>query len=352
MWQRSINKGDEFLIPSYNLFDFGVFATASKSYSDRLHLSGGLRYDIRHLHSHALEEDGEMRFEQFSRSFSGVTGSIGAVYNVSKSMDLRVNIARGFRAPNMSEMGSNGVHEGTIRYEIGNHDLKPEFSWQADFGIDFSSEVFSAQLSLFANRISNFIYLQRDGTVIDDLHVYRNRQGTARLLGGEARVIVHPIHHLHWENALSFVDSRLLDKSKDERYLPFTPAPRWLSTIHYDFLRASNTNRPSLMLKNAFVEMEMDCNLRQNHFLAANDTETATPSYTLFNFTAGTDIMNHGKKLLSVYFTIANVFDRAYQNHLSRLKYADMNNMTGRTGVFNMGRNISLKVMVPLSFGI
>ena len=352
MYQRSLNKGDEFLIPSYNLFDFGVFATASKSYSDRLHLSGGLRYDIRHLHSHALEEDGEMRFEQFSRSFSGVTGSIGAVYNVSKSMDLRVNIARGFRAPNMSEMGSNGVHEGTIRYEIGNHDLKPEFSWQADFGIDFSSEVFSAQLSLFANRISNFIYLQRDGTVIDDLHVYRNRQGTARLLGGEARVIVHPIHHLHWENALSFVDSRLLDKSKDERYLPFTPAPRWLSTIHYDFLRASNTNRPSLMLKNAFVEMEMDCNLRQNHFLAANDTETATPSYTLFNFTAGTDIMNHGKKLLSVYFTIANVFDRAYQNHLSRLKYADMNNMTGRTGVFNMGRNISLKVMVPLSFGI
>ncbi len=353
MYQRSLNKGEEFLIPSYNLFDFGVFATASKSYADRLHISGGLRYDTRHLHSNALEEEGEMRFEQFSRSFNGLTGSIGVVYNVSRNTDLRFNIARGFRAPNMSEMGSNGVHEGTLRYEIGNHELSPEFSWQADLGLDFSTDIFSLQLSLFANRISNFIYLQRDGTEIEGMPVYQNRQGTARLLGGEARAILHPFHHLHWENTFSYVDSRLLDKPKDERYLPFTPAPRWLSTIHYDFQHPSSGHQHSTRLfNNAFVELEMDCNLRQNHFLAANETETATPSYTLFNFTAGTDIQYHSKKIASLYLTVANIFDRAYQNHLSRLKYADINNVTGRMGVFNMGRNISLKLIVPLSFAI
>ena len=353
MYQRSLNKGDEFLIPSYNLFDFGVFATASKSYADRLHISGGLRYDTRHLHSHSLTDDGEMRFSQFSRSFNGLTGSIGAVLNLTPNTDLRLNIARGFRAPNMSEMGSNGIHEGTLRYEIGNHNLKSEYSWQADLGLDLSTEVFSLQLSLFANRISNFIYLQRDGTEIDLMPVYQNRQGTARLLGGEARAIVHPFHHLHWENTFCYVDSRLLGKPTDERYLPFTPAPRWISTLHYDLHHSSALfSEHKGLLSNTFLELEMDCNLRQNHYLAANNTETATPSYTLFNFTAGTDFRCHGSKIASIYLTVANIFDRTYQSHLSRLKYADTNNLTGRTGIFNIGRNISVKLIIPLSFTI
>ena len=155
-------------------------------------------------------------------------------------------------------------------------------------------------------------------------------------------------------NPFSYVDSRLLDKPKDERYLRCsTPAPRWLSTVHYDFHHPSSVHsHSSNLFNNAFVELEMECNLRQNHFLAANETETATPSYTLFNFTAGTDIQYHSKKIVSLYLTVANIFDRAYQNHLSRLKYADTNNVTGRMGVFNMGRNITLKLVIPLTFDI
>ena len=104
MWQESQNKGTEYLIPAYRFFDFGVFATASKSFIDRLHLSGGLRFDTRHLNSHQLED----RFEAFSRNFSGLTGSVGAIYNLQKNLDLRLNVARGYRAPNLSELGSNG----------------------------------------------------------------------------------------------------------------------------------------------------------------------------------------------------------------------------------------------------
>jgi len=40
----------------------------------------------------------------------------------------------------------------------------------------------------------------------------------------------------------------------------------------------------------------------------------------------------------------------AYQNHLSRLKYTPVNLATGRSGVFNMGRNASIKVNIPLNF--
>jgi iron complex outermembrane receptor protein len=61
-----------------------------------------------------------------STNFSGLTGSVGAVWNVTDHTNIRLNIARGFRAPNMSELGSDGGHEGTLRYEIGNPDLKAE----------------------------------------------------------------------------------------------------------------------------------------------------------------------------------------------------------------------------------
>ena len=334
MWQESQNLGHEFLIPAYHLFDFGIFATAAKDFAERLHISGGLRFDNRHLHSNALEEDGQMRFQQFSRNFNGITGSIGAIYNITHNFDIRLNVARGFRAPNLSELGSYGMHHGTLRFEQGNHDLKPEGSWQFDFGMDYSSEIFSAKLALFANSISNFIFLEKTGQVIDGNDVFGYHQGDAHLLGFEATAILHPIQHLHFENTFSYVDARQKDQPDEAKYLPFTPAPRWRSTLHYHF------NIPSLTFKEVFAEVEMDCNLAQNHIHSVNDTETRTPSYTLWNAAAGTDIHVRGKKLLSVALTAHNIFNRAYQNHLSRLKEA---------GIYNMGRNIGVKVVVPIT---
>ena len=78
----------------------------------------------------------------------------------------------------------------------------------------------------------------------------------------------------------------------------------------------------------------------QDHIHSIHNTETRTPSYTLWNASAGTDIHIRGKKLLSVALTAQNIFNRAYQHHLSRLKEA---------GIYNMGRNIGVKVAVPIT---
>ncbi len=334
MWQRSANEGDEFLIPAYNLFDFGIFATASRTLGERVHLSGGLRWDHRHLNSHALEDDGELRFEAFSRNFNGLTGSIGAVYNISPNWDLRLNVSRGYRAPNLSELGSNGKHEGTLRYEVGNHDLEPEFSWQADLGTQFASEHVSFEVSLFANRIKNYIYLHgTDLAPIDGDPVYTYSQGDAQLLGGEARVIVHPTHRLHIENSFSCVYSTLLHQPRESRYLPFTPAPRWLASVHYDLPFKTQA------LQSAFVEADMECNLRQSRIYEVGNTETVTPSYTLFGLSAGTQVYHRGRKLFTLTLSATNLFNRSYQNHLSRLKLVDLH---------NPGRNITLKLLIPL----
>ena len=368
MYQQSLNKGEEALIPEYRLFDFGLYATASKQF-DRWTLNGGLRFDHRHLHGDELMEDDEARFVDFRRHFNGVTGSIGAVWNVSDHLNMRLNVARGFRTPNLSELASNGIHEGSQRYEIGNRDLKAEYSLQADLGIDFTSQYVSAQLALFANRIDNYIFAHRIPTVMEEGYMtYAYTQGDARLLGFEAGIDVHPIHSLHFENTFSYVDARQLHQSDEHiKYLPYTPAPRWTSDVKWELMHHSHTtighhHSPEAMhhaprtnglsLNNVYLSAGIECYLRQSHIYSADDTETPTPSYTLVNVSAGTDILLNHKKVAEFYVTADNLLNRAYQNHLSRLKYTDVNQVTGRQGVYNMGRNVTFKLVIPLSFNL
>ena len=359
MYQKSGNEGEEYLIPDYRLFDFGFYATATKSLGDNWTLNGGLRYDHRRLHGYELMEDGDVRFANFSRHFNGVTGSIGAVCNINEHFNVRLNLARGFRTPNMSELASNGVHEGSLRYEIGNQDLKAEYSMQADLGLEFTSQYVSAQLALFANRIDNYIFTHRLAEEIEEGYLtYAYTQGDARLLGFEAGVDLHPVHSVHFSNTFSYVDAQQMHADPGTKYLPFTPAPKWASELKWELFHHSHTTvnhhhttdaAHRSVLNNLFIAAGLDCYLKQSHIYSADDTETVTPGYALLNLSAGTDIQVKGKKIAELYITADNLLNKAYQNHLSRLKYADENVVTGRRGVYNMGRNITFKLVVPIS---
>ena len=358
MYQKSGNKGEEFLIPEYRLFDFGIYNTATKTLGDRWTLNGGLRFDHRRLHGDELRDEGELRFTDFSRHFNGLTGSIGAVCNINDHFNLRLNIARGFRTPNMSELASNGVHEGSIRYEIGSQQLKAEYSLQADLGLDFTSRYVSAQLALFANRIDNYIFTHRLADEMEEGYLtYAYTQGDARLLGFEAGIDFHPIHSIHFSNTFSLVDAQLMHQPADTKYLPHSPAPRWSSELKWELQHHSHStvkhrherhpNHRSL-LNNLYIAAGLDCYLKQTHIYSADDTETATPGYALVSLSAGTDIQIGGRKVAELYVVADNLLNKAYQNHLSRLKYADENVVTGRRGVFNMGRNITFKLVLPI----
>jgi iron complex outermembrane receptor protein len=104
-------------------------------------------------------------------------------------------------------------------------------------------------------------------------------------------------------------------------------------------------------IRNGFLFLEGSYTFDQNQYYGAFGTETATPGYFLLNAGIGGSITNRkAREICKVILVADNLLDRGYQSHLSRLKYAPENLATGRQGVFNMGRNISLKVLVPMSF--
>lgn len=363
MGQQSENRGTEFLVPEYTLFDFGVYAIASKRIG-KLDLSGGLRYDSRSEDGKALylNENEEVtessdpnateRFSAFSRTFSGISGSIGATWQISESVYSKLNVSRGFRAPNIAELGSNGVHEGTQRYEIGNPGLKPETSLQLDYALGLNTTHVSAELNVFTNAVNHYIFsnklssMQEPDPLFDNLPAFRFTEGNARFYGGEFQIDFHPhpLDWLHLENSFSYVNGTLKNQPAESRYLPFIPAPVWISDVKAEF---DKVNR---FLANSYISFGIEKTWKQNYFYAAYGTETATPSYTLLNMGIGTDFVSGNKTRFSVYISANNLTDVAYQSHLSRLKYVGYNHATGRAGIFNMGRNISFKLIIPINF--
>ncbi|MDE3251182.1 MAG: TonB-dependent receptor [Bacteroidota bacterium] len=376
MFQHNIStNGTDFIIPSYKQFDIGPFVIVKKSL-DKLDISGGLRYDLRAYSSDALfaatnpsngfdmavsgasYPGASQIFSSYKKTFSGVTGSIGATYNFSDRFSVKANLARGFRAPNISEISSNGVHPGTNIYQLGNDNFQPEFSLQEDLGFVFSSRYAVVQLNLFNNTIHNYIYNQklvgadgRDSVIVAGNQTFQFLSGKANLYGGELSVDLHPVKALHFENSLSLVygenKGTATEKVTDStRYLPLIPPAHGTSELRMDF------SSKALHLTHGFVKAQLEYYAAQNRIYSAYGTETATPGYTLFNAGVGGSFTNKaGKTFVSVYLMANNLFNTGYQDHLNRLKYFEEypGNPTGRNGIYNMGRNIALKLDFPIN---
>lgn len=357
MFQTNQNLAKQMLIPAYRLLDIGgyIFSQYSKN---KFNVSGGIRFDARHDVADGLQISGETKFTAFTKNFSNVSGSIGLSYEVSKSLALKANLARGFRAPNFAELASNGAHEGTSRYEIGNNGLSSEVSLQGDAGVEFTNEHVSLAASLFYNHISHFIFYRRllnqsgaDSLITnpetgDILEVYKFDQHTANFYGAEFSMDFHPhpLDWLHFKNVFSYTRGQYTQTIDGSANVPFIPAARLVTTLSGDFFKKGK------LFSNLNLGIESDYVFKQNHPFTGYNTETNTPGYWLLGANVSIDVVNKGNTLFILSVTGENLGDIAYQNSLSRFKYLDVNNATGRQGVFNMGRNFGIKLNVPLKF--
>ncbi len=360
MRQQNENKAAEALIPNYHLLDAGGYLLVQKNLHQKLALNGGIRFDNRHLVSDEMAADnGSVKFEAFTKNFTNISASAGVSYEVSKKLVVKGNISRGFRAPSAPELSANGEHEGTNRYEIGRNDLKNETSLQVDMGLEYTGTHLTFNLTPFYNNINHFIFLEKlqaangSDSLTDDgtgnkITTYQYDQQKAHLAGLEFALDLHPhpLDWLHFENTVTLVRGKFGNAVDGSDNLPLIAPPRLVSELRGEWAK------PGSVLENLYVKLEMDANARQNNAFTGYNTETETPGYTLFNLGLGTDLLIKKKKWLSVYLSLNNVADKAYQSHLSRLKYTDENLATGLTGVYNMGRNLTARVVVPLEFKI
>ncbi len=356
MSQSNKNRGLEQIIPDYNFNDAGMFVY-SQAFFNKYTLTGGLRFDNRSIDSKQQADNSTIKFEAFNKNFSNFSGSLGISYEPHNTVTLKANVGRGFRAPNLAELASNGAHEGTNRWEYGSRNLKSEQSWQLDGEAGLNNEHLTLGVNVFYNRINNFIFYRRlnsvfggDSIIVDNgeqLQGFQFDQNNAQLYGFEINLDLHPhpFDWLHFENKISFVRGKFANNLFGTENLPQIPAPRWVSELRADF-------KKSKTFSNGYLMVEADHNFDQENVFFSYNTETVTPAYTLLNASLGGEVMKRNKTLFSLHLGVNNITDKAYQNHLSRLKYTATNELTGRQGIFNMGRNFSVKLNIPFSFSI
>jgi iron complex outermembrane receptor protein len=376
---NNVEKGTDFVIPSYHQFDAGPFVFIKKSMR-KLEVAGGLRYDVRNFNNEELytkenaangflhavygaaRTGADNPFYAYKHTFSGISGSIGFSYRFSDHLTAKFNIGRGFRAPNISEISANGVHPGTSIYQLGNLNFKPEFNLQQDIGINYNTPHITINAEVFNNNITNYIFNQKllnnkgeDSVIVPGNQTFQFQAARAHLYGAELSFDIHPhpLDWLHFENSLSVVYAYNKGVSNQKqvpdsgKYLPFVPP------LHTSSELRGNFKKLSTHISNAFLKVQLENYAAQKRAYLAYGTETPTAGYQLVNAGFGADITSRkGKPVLTFSVIANNLFDVAYQSHLNRLKYFEPypGNSTGRSGIYNMGRNISFKLNIPLSF--
>jgi iron complex outermembrane receptor protein len=373
MYQKNIEDqgASNFAIPNYKLFDFGIYALAKWKKGNWTFI-GGARSDSRIIQTSTMYiiNDPKTGFDtqvyppdtisstrQFQSSkftFHGFTLSLGTTYQLSEHFNLKFNFSKGYRAPSISEIASNGLDAGAHITYLGNPNFQSEFSWQEDIGLFANFTDVSASVSLFNKNIQNFIYLNQvtdsQGNPIEDAQgnkTIQYQQSAAQLYGLEASLIIKPksISGFSFHNQLAmcygFNRNPIFENKKQQgEYLPLIPPVRLVSSLNQEF--KINSKRISDL--NGTVEM--DFNATQNRFLALFNTETKTNGYALLNVGVGATLF----KKWQLQFQINNVLDEIYQSNMSRLKYFEYYSQTpnGRSGIYGMGRNWCMKLIVNL----
>ena len=322
MHQTNRNSGEEYLIPDAITNDFGVFGTANYEWKTNV-LQAGLRFDNRKITTDAQGIAGEEgSFEAIDKSYDSFNASLGYKTSLADDLTLRLNVASGFRAPNLTELTSNGVHEGTNRYEVGNSNLKTEQNVQTDVNLEYKNSHFEFFVNGFYNHINNYIYTAATGESIDNNLVFDYIQDNAKLYGGEIGLHFHPhpLDWLHFETSFETVTG----KKQNNEYLPLIPANNWDNTIRTEF-KIKN------WLDEGYATLNLSSTFNQNN---VSGFETKSNGYRLLNLGFGGTV-KLGKTIFDVNVNGNNLFDKKYIAHLSRLK---------TDGIPNIGRNIVLGV--------
>lgn len=235
------------------------------------------------------------------RGFTGFSGAIGSRFDLWKGGAFVANYSHGFRAPALDELYNHGPHDGSLLFEVGNSDLKPEISDGLDLSLRQQNKRIRAEANFFYYHFKDFVFLAPTDEIDKDsgFRVANYLQDDARFLGTELSLDVTAHKYLNVLFGIDYVNAELTDGMPLPRISPVRG--RIGIDFHYN----------SFSVKPEFVAVGS-----QDHVFI---NETPTAGYGTFNIT-GNYVMSrkHYANIFSV--NAFNLNDKLYFNHISFIK--------------------------------
>jgi len=346
------------LIPDYDKFDFGLYSIGSYELDTDWTLDAGLRYDFSRIDSKKfyrtsrweergydvdfadiiLEDLGTQLLTNPVFDYHNVSGTLGFHYEINGKDHLRFNYALSQRAPNPSELFSDGLHHSAARIELGDLRMNSETSFKFSASLERNSNKLGYSVAPFVNSIRDFILLEPTGvefTIRGAFPVWSYRQTNAVLFGIDASLYNNWTSNIRTDHKFAWVKGT---DSETDTPLINIPAANFTNSITYTNTKWNNF---LISLESQYVfeqsrypeNIEVFSPQQQENVLLEINTPPEAYHLLAINTEASFTIKN--KNDLTVGLSATNLLNTNYRDYLNRQRYF----------VDDMGRNISMRLI-------
>jgi iron complex outermembrane receptor protein len=339
------NTGVRRLIPDYDRYDFGVFGIANFILNDKNTIDVGARYDFNHINAKKFYLKSRWDERNYDDDFSDLiigdfntqwlvnpdfkyhnfSASLGLSHQLNQANSFIFNYALSSRAPNASELFSDGLHHSAARIELGDLRLQQEISNRISTSYNFKTDKTALLVELFFNHIDNFMYIEPFGTeqtIRGAFPVWNYKSTTANLFGLDVTWQQTITENINFNHKTSLIRGKDVKNNRD---LIDIPAAKTVNSIGYTIKKWHNFN----------ANLESDFVFRQNQFPDNNfevyipttnsnvlvDVSSTPSSYHLLNFNTDATFKLSQKTNVTVGITVTNIVNTKYREYLNRLRY-------------------------------
>lgn len=332
------------LIPDYEKYDLGGFLIGEYQITDKVLIDAGLRYDYTRIDAQKFyrtsrwEERGyDQEFPDFIVENAGnqlLTNPVFDYHNFSATTGLqyfagnqnifRFNYALSQRAPNPSELFSDGLHHSAARIELGDLRIDSETSHKLSMSLEKDFERWGFTLEPYVNYIRDFILLEPTGvefTIRGAFPVWGYRQTNARLLGLDASAYVDWTDRWKSEHQFSLVKGKDME---NDLALINIPAANFRNTLEF--------SRPEW--RDFEISLESNYVFRQNEFPpnimvfspeqqeeVLLEINTPPEAYHILALNSKMEFPLGKSTKLTTGLTINNILNTNYRDYLNRQRF-------------------------------
>lgn len=336
------------LIPDYTKYDLGVYAMIDTEVNESLILEIGGRFDYTHMDVYkfyrnsfwesrnydeifpeiVVEEFGTQILTQPKLNFYNSSATLGTSYSFKDDYKLFFNYSLASRAPNPSELFSEGLHHSASRIELGDLRFSSEIGHKFAITLQKNNKNYSFSIQPYINTINDFIVIEPVNvteTIRGNFQVWEYRQTNSQLIGVDIDAS-YPINEkLKLNHQFSLVKG--YDRTRDEPLISMPPA-NFKNEIIYKNLEYNNLRislQSNLVFRqNEFPNNNFEVYIPQTETYELVDFSTPPDAYHLLNFSSSIDFKTSKKTTLTAGLEISNILNTSYRNYLSRLRfYAD-----------------------------
>lgn len=354
------DTGVQRLIPDYDRYEAGLYITAAKKVTEKTTLDAGMRYDFMFIDAQKFynknrwqslgydEDFSDIIVEDFGTqwltnprfTFHNFSGTLGLTHQLNNNLELKANYALANRAPNPSELFSDGLHHSTATIELGDLRIEQETAHKFSASIEKSKGNFTFSLAPYANIINNFILIEptdAELTIRGAFPVWEYRQVDAQMFGVDVDLAYKFHQNIEYSGRFSYVYAE--DKSRNRPIIDI-PAANIANRLSFSKPAWKNLNvtlrSDYFFRQNRFPNNNFNINVIENGELIEKEVDISTPpaAYHLLGLDAFATFPVFNQNKLTIGIIANNILNEKYRDYLNRLRFfAD-----------DLGRNIQIQL--------